>query len=167
MRSPESALPRSRKATKSDGQQQLSQNDKPLPAMSPFLNTPLLRSEVRHSRRLSCCLLNFLLRLQGFQLGEPLALHGDSLGVLQQNSEFHQVPTLVFKHWCFLKTLRLLLASSTFSTSQTCTLSTKLSFTFHSIRYVFLFNLCALVTLALCKHVEVGYLNTKDSNVIE
>lgn len=134
--------------------------------MLPFLNT-LLASEVRHSHRLSCCLPDFLLWFQGFQPGEPLVLHGDSPGVLQQNSEFHQIPTLVFKHRCFLKTVWLLLASSTFSASQACTLSTKLSFTFHSILYVFLFSLWALATLGLCKHVEVGYFNTKDSNVIE
>lgn len=57
VRSSGSMLLRSRQATTSNGQQQqLSQNDKPLPAMLPFLNTLLLTSEVRHSHRPSCCL---------------------------------------------------------------------------------------------------------------
>lgn len=57
VRSSGSMLLRSQQATTSNGQQQqLSQNDKPLPAMLPFLNTLLLTSEVRHGHRPSCCL---------------------------------------------------------------------------------------------------------------
>lgn len=72
VRSSGSMLLRSRQATTSNGQQQqLSQNDKPLPAMLPFLNTLLLTSEVRHSHRPSCCLaFLFFFFFRGFQLVE-------------------------------------------------------------------------------------------------
>lgn len=62
VQSSRSTLPRPRQATTSNGQrQQQSENDKPLPAMLPFLNMLLLTSEVRRSRRSQCCLPFFFI----------------------------------------------------------------------------------------------------------
>lgn len=135
VRSSGSMLLRSRQATTSNGQQQqLSQNDKPLPAMLPFLNTLLLTSEVRHSHRPSCCLPFFF-----FYFVVSNSCNPPCFTEILQTHYSKALSSREFRR-CFPHT----------SVSCFEYFSSKLSVTFLGILYIFLFNLYALVNLRLC-----------------